>query len=148
MAVSPKLNSLSLIYIRCLKKDWVLYTLISSKHHRSKLRFLLNYEKVWRRESERNRLSFKHFVSGYFLVLYTFSNARYYNKFLQMHLFIKNVMQPLKITWQQYIHNRESQQGAADVIDTRCHELKNWSHPADAVKIIEGKENQKHTIQL
>jgi ribonuclease HI len=27
-------------------------------------------------------------------------------------------------------------------------ELKNWSHSADTVKIIEEKENQEHTIQL
>jgi len=27
-------------------------------------------------------------------------------------------------------------------------ELKNWSHPTDAVKIIEGKENNERTIQL
>jgi ribonuclease HI len=27
-------------------------------------------------------------------------------------------------------------------------ELKNWSHPAEAVKIIEGKENKEHTMQL
>ena len=27
-------------------------------------------------------------------------------------------------------------------------ELKNWSYPADTVKIIEGKENKEHTIQL
>jgi hypothetical protein len=27
-------------------------------------------------------------------------------------------------------------------------ELKNWSHPADVVKIIEERENKENTIQL
>jgi hypothetical protein len=46
------------------------------------------------------------------------------------------------------LYNLNKGKGSQKQIIDREVELKNWSHPADAVKIIEGKENQKHTIQL
>jgi hypothetical protein len=50
-------------------------------------------------------------------------------------------------SWQKFHNLNKGKENQNQIIDREV-EIKNWSHPADAVKITEGKGNQEHTIQL